>query len=92
MSYKIIFSDVANRDIEISKRSGDLSSLKKLHQILEELREHPETGIGSPEQLRYRLSGYWSRRINLKDRLIYRIYKETVTVSVVSAKGHYSDK
>lgn len=49
MSYKIIFSDVASRDIEIFKKSGDLNSLKKLHQILEELRDHPETGIGTPE-------------------------------------------
>lgn len=92
MTYRIEISDAATKDIESFKKAGDLTSLKRLNQILEDLREHPETGIGSPERLKYRLSGYWSRQINRKDRLIYKIYKETVSVTVVSAKGHYSDK
>jgi len=53
---------------------------------------HPETGTGKPERLKFDLSGYWSRRINKKDRLIYFIQNEIVTVTVVSALGHYSDK
>ncbi len=92
MNFRLDFSDIATRDIESFKRAGDQKSLKRIQQILEELREHPQTGIGSPERLKYRLSGYWSRQINRKDRLIYRIYKETVSVVVVSAKGHYTDK
>jgi Uncharacterized protein conserved in bacteria len=38
------------------------------------------------------LSGFWSRRITLKDRVIYKIEEDIVIVSVVSAKGHYEDK
>jgi len=56
------------------------------------LEEHPETGIGQPEQLKHNLSGYWSRRINQKDRLIYRIDEVIVTVFVISASSHYGDK
>ena len=57
--------------------------------ILNELKEHPYTGTGNPEELKYELSGFWSRRINKKDRLIYEVQEEVVTVFVVSAFGHY---
>jgi toxin YoeB len=57
-----------------------------------ELYEHPETGIGNPEKLKYDLTGFWSRQINRKDRLIYLIEDDIVTVTIVSALGHYGDK
>ena len=47
MTYRIEISDAANKDIDSFKRAGDLISLKRLNQILEDLRHHPETGIGS---------------------------------------------
>jgi len=54
------------------------------------LRDHPCTGIGKPEELKYELKGFWSRRINKKDRLIYKVQEDIVTVYVVAALGHYS--
>jgi toxin YoeB len=64
--------------------------MKKLNIILEELEIHPQTGTGNPEQLKHQLSGFWSRRINKKDRLIYEIIEEPEKlVVVVSALGHY---
>ncbi|WP_295672350.1 type II toxin-antitoxin system YoeB family toxin [uncultured Mucilaginibacter sp.] len=42
--------------------------------------------------MRFDLSGFWSRQINKKDRLVYRIEDNIVTVTIVSAKGHYGDK
>jgi toxin YoeB len=61
-----------------------------MYEILEELKTHPTTGIGNPEQLKYDLSGKWSRRINKKDRIIYEIIEEPERlVVVVSALGHY---
>ena len=90
MSYKIIFDKIAKTDIDAIKKSGDKSSLKKLNKILDELGIHPKTGTVSPEQLKHNLSGYWSRRINKKDRLIYEIIDEPENlVVVVSALGHY---
>ncbi len=90
MSYKIIFDRIAKTDIDAIKKSGDKSSLKKLNKILDELGIHPKTGTVSPEQLKHNLSGYWSRRINKKDRLIYEIIDEPENlVVVVSALGHY---
>ena len=74
------------------KKSGDKTSLKKITKLLEELEEHPTTGSGNPEQLKHELSGYWSRKINKKDRLIYQIIETDVLVVIVSALGHYEDK
>ncbi|WP_221411219.1 Txe/YoeB family addiction module toxin [Epilithonimonas xixisoli] len=49
-------------------------------------------GEGKPEQLKYNFTGYWSRRINQKDRIVYRVDNDIVTVYIVSAMGHYGDK
>jgi toxin YoeB len=63
--------------------------LEKLFSILKELEEHPKTGTGKPEQLRYDLSGFWSRRLNRKDRIIYEIDEDGAVVTVLSVLGHY---
>jgi toxin YoeB len=57
-----------------------------------ELTENPYQGEGQPEELKHNFKGYWSRRINKKDRIIYRVHEDIVTVYVISAMGHYSDK
>ena len=67
---------------------------KKLHKALckilkEMLREDPSKGIGKPEQLRHNLSGFWSKRISQKDRLIYKFDKESVYIFAIG--GHYDD-
>ena len=89
--YKVVVSEQAAKDISKIKKSGDVASIKKVEVIISELHVHPETGIGKPERLKFDLAGYWSRRINKKDRLVYRIEDQTITVSIVSAIGHYND-
>ncbi len=49
-------------------------------------------GTGQVEQLKGDRQDQWSRRIDKKNRLIYTIDDEVVTVEVISAKGHYDDK
>jgi toxin YoeB len=80
--------------LEIAKhlKSGNQASIKKIAKILEELVENPFEGVGKPEALKYQFSGFWSREINKKDRLIYSVEEEIVTVVVISAMGHYLDK
>ncbi len=92
MSYILKFTNDALEDIEYLKKAGDKASLKKLATLLEELTEHPRTGAGQPEELKYSFSGCWSRRINSKHRLVYRIEDEQITVIVLFARGHYRDK
>ena len=73
-------------------RSGDKASIKKVFKFFEELKEHPYKGTGKPEPLLRGYQGYWSRRINHKDRLIYRVEDDIVTVIVVQVGQHYKDK
>jgi toxin YoeB len=90
--FEVILSDRAKKDLLAIERSGDKASIKKVEAIIAELYIHPETGIGKPERLKFELAGYWSRRINKKDRLVYLIENKIITVTIVSAIGHYSDK
>ena len=92
MSYALKLTVDALEDIEYLKKAGDKATLKKLAVLLEELTEHPRTGTGQPEELKYNLSGCWSRRINAKHRLVYRIEDEQVIVIILFARGHYLDK
>ena len=92
MSYALKLTADAMEDIEYLKKAGDKSTLKKLAVLFEELTEHPRTGTGQPEELKYNLSGCWSRRINAKHRLVYRIEDEQVTVIILFARGHYHNK
>jgi toxin YoeB len=87
MSYNLIISQQAQQDIDTHKKAGNKAVLKKIGVLLEELTEHPFTGTGRPEQLRYQLAGFWSRRINKEHRLIYEVVEPNVVV--VSALGHY---
>ena len=82
----------ADKDIEAHKKSGNKAVINKIKEILQQLKLHPRTGIGKPEQLKYGLfAGYWSRHINDKDRIIYDIRDAEIIVIVISAKGHYDD-
>ena len=90
--FRVIVSDQAKKDLLQVQKSGDKASIKKAEQIISELYIHPETGTGKPERLKFDLAGYWSRRINRKDRLIYFIENDIITVTVVSALGHYEDR
>lgn len=90
--FRIEVRDVAERHIAKHYKSGDKKSIKTIQKIFLELAENPFEGIGNPEPLKFELTGFWSRRINSKDRLIYFVEEEVVTVYVVSAMGHYSDK
>jgi toxin YoeB len=87
--YFIEIKETAQKEMKQIQKSGDKATIKKLELILIELENHPTTGTGKPEQLKHELSGYWSRRLNKKDRLIYQILEKEVIVVIVSALDHY---
>ena len=90
--FRVEVTKVAKKDIENHLKSGNKISINAIAKILIELTETPFNGTGKPEVLKHEYSGYWSRRINQKDRLIYRVEESIITVFVISALGHYSDK
>jgi len=90
--YTLEISSKARKELQWHYKSGNKSDIRKIEQIFLELSNTPYKGTGKPEPLKYQLTGYWSRRINQKDRIIYKVYEDKVVVFVVSAIGHYRDK
>ncbi len=71
---------------------GGIGSYRFLHRVLcrqlkEMQRGDPATGTGKPEPLRHALAGLWSRRLSLKDRLVYR--DDDKSLYVMAIGGHY---
>ena len=89
--YKIEYWEQALLDIAKLKKD-EPAAYKKVASFIEELKEHPKTGTGHPEPLKGKPEGRWSRQINKKHRLVYRIYETEVVVLVIAAYGHYDDK
>jgi toxin YoeB len=90
--FRVEIKTAAQKDLKRQFKSGDKATIKKIEIILKELEIDPYSGTGQPEQLKYELTGKWSRRLNQKDRMIYEVHEDVVTVDVLSAIGHYSDK
>ena len=89
--YLIDFTQAALNELQKHKKAGNKNTLNKLKILLEELEKHPYLGQGKPEALKHQLSGYWSREINRKDRLVYKVLENNI-VEVTSVMGHYSDR
>ena len=86
--YKIFFSEKAKVGLKkLKKESPHL--IKKLEKLLIEIEQHPTTGTGQIEQLKYLGTNTYSRRINKKHRIIYRVLDEVVEVIIISVFGHY---
>lgn len=91
MVFDIDFTETALRDLAWLKRH-EPAAYKKALKLIDELRTHPTTGTGRPEQLKGNRAGCWSRRITLKHRIVYKIDNGVLTVLILTAAGHYADK
>ena len=67
----------------------DKKTLKRINMLIKDAERNPFEGIGKPEALKYGEAGLWSRRIDDKNRLIYRIREGLL--EIVSCRGHYDD-
>ena len=68
-------------------QSQDKKTLKRINQLIRDTERDPFNGIGKPEPLKGDLSGFWSRRIDDANRLVYRVNGELL--EILSCKGHY---
>jgi toxin YoeB len=84
---EIRFTSTADKDLKYWKETKNESVLKRIRVLLESIRQYPYSGIGSPEKLKYELSGKMSRRINQQHRIIYEVYENYLLVH--SLRGHY---
>lgn len=83
----VVFASRAMKDYE-EWAARDRKTFLKIVNLIMEIDTHPFTGTGKPEPLKHELHGYWSRRINQKDRLVYRITSDD-EIFILSCKGHY---
>ena len=86
---EFLFKDEAEEDLDYWHRTNK-SIIKKIESLLKSMKQTPFIGIGHPEPLKENLSGYWSRRINRKHRIIYMVEKDIITI--YSLRDHYDDK
>ena len=80
------FSDNAWEDY-LYWQTQDKKTLKRINKLIKDIERTPFEGMGKPEPLRFNWAGYWSRRINDVDRIIYSIEKDTI--NILGCKGHY---
>ena len=85
---KKIWSDKAWDDY-LYWQTQDKKTLKKVNQLVKDIERSNFEGLGKPEALKGNLSGFWSRRIDDPNRLIYRINGEFI--DILSCKGHYEN-
>lgn len=86
---KISFSEMAWEEY-VLWQNEDKKTLRRINQLLQDIIRNGNQGIGKPERLRGDLSEYWSRRIDEKNRIVYRI--ADTSIEVVQCKTHYSEK
>lgn len=68
-------------------QTQDKKTLKRINALLRDIARGGFDGLGKPEPLKEDLSGFWSRRIDDTNRLVYRVQGDTV--QILSCKGHY---
>jgi toxin YoeB len=82
-----VFSDAAWDDYQYWIRN-DRKVLKKINELLKDIERGGNEGLGKPEPLTGDLQGYWSRRITLEHRLIYKLCDEEIRIA--HCRSHYS--
>ena len=85
---KLLWDDRAWEDY-IYWQMQDKKTLKKINALIKDIQRDRYDGIGKPESLKENLSGWWSRRIDEENRIVYK--EENGAVIIASCKGHYEE-
>lgn len=84
-----VWSDEAWEDFQYWLKN-DKKTLKRILLIIQDIDRNGYIGIGKPEPLKHNLSGYWSRRIDDANRIVYKI--ENDIIKIAQCGSHYRDK
>lgn len=68
----------------------DKKTLRRINQLFDDIARNGHHGIGKPEPLKGNKSGWWSRRIDETNRLVYRL-KNDGNIEIAQCKGHYDE-
>jgi toxin YoeB len=83
---RIIFEPRAFDDFT-NWATEDKKLYAKIVRLIKDIQRSPFTGLGKPEPLRHELKGYWSRRIDIQHRLVYKVTDEAIII--IGCKYHY---
>lgn len=83
---KYVFVDESWEDY-LYWQQYDKKKLKKINELLKDIARQPFEGLGKPEPLKHKYSGFWSRRIDGEHRLIYRVVEDEI--QIVKCRHHY---
>lgn len=83
---KLVFSEQAWEDYLYWQKT-DKQILKRINNLIKDITRSPFEGVGKPEPLKHALSGYWSRRINDEQRMVYKIREESLYLAQL--RYHY---
>jgi len=86
MSKNLAWTDAGWSDY-IYWQSQDKKTLKRINKLIVNILRSPFEGIGKPEALKENLSGFWSRRIDDTNRLVYAVNETHITI--IACKYHY---
>ena len=82
----LTWTDLAWKQYE-ELQEKDKRLIKKINILIKDIKRNGNEGIGKPEPLQHELSGYWSRRIDDKNRLVYKVSDNKITI--VACANHY---
>jgi toxin YoeB len=83
---KLIFAEKAWEDYLYWQKT-DKKMLRRINTLIQEVQRDPFVGIGKPEPLKHALSGYWSRRIDDANRMVYKISDGSILIAQI--RYHY---
>jgi len=89
MSRHIDFQERAWNDYPYWQ-TQDKKTLMRVNELIRDIIRNGYEGIGRPEPLKEDLSGWWSRRIDDTNRLVYRLVGDGI-IEISQCRGHYSD-
>ncbi len=86
MRRRLIFSDEAWEDY-LYWQDTDRAMVRRINQLIKDIRHSPHEGIGKPEPLKHQLAGWWSRRIDSEHRFVYRVTEQAIEIA--NLRNHY---
>lgn len=86
MRRRLIFSDKAWEDY-LYWQDTDRAMVRRINQLIKDIRHSPHEGIGKPEPLKHQLAGWWSRRIDSEHRFVYRVTEQAIEIA--NLRNHY---
>ena len=86
MPRKLIFEEQGWLDC-VFWQECDKKMTQRINKLIENILRSPYEGLGKPEALKHGLQGFWSRRIDEKNRLVYRVLDDQI--QIVQCRAHY---